>query len=160
MKSVHRMKFEELKDEYNKHWRSRHESTEDGKEAYDFNIKIQKIWIPEKVRQVHSEQVIQEKYDERARAAFEDFSDLIRNDYDWIGAISQQGRSGGWLVIETEDPAFVEGEPLRLPRKRIMALRQIYEDLKKAKQDFVKELEDQQFWEISPRDWSPRWKKK
>lgn len=159
MKSVHRMKFEELKDEYDRHWRSRHESTDD-KEAYDFNIKIRKVWIPEKVRSAYTEKEIQEKYDERARVAFEDFSDFIRNDYEWIGAISQQGRSGGWMVIETEDPAFTGDQPLRVPRKRIMALRQIYEDLQKAKKDFVKELEDEKFWEISPRDWSPRWKKK
>lgn len=159
MKAVSRMKFDELKDEYDKDWRSRHEPTDYGKEAYDFNIKIRKISIPDKVRQAYTEEEIQEKYDARAEYAVMQFTDDLRNDYDWIGATSQQGRSNGWLVIEAEDPAFVEDVPLRVPRKRIMALRQIYEDLQKAKKRFVKELEDEQFWEISPRDWSPRWKK-
>lgn len=36
----------------------------------------------------------------------EDFIDELRSDYSWISEWGQEGRSGGWLVIQPDDPVL------------------------------------------------------
>lgn len=159
MASPFKMTFEELDREYENDYRSRHWKPNLGEEAYDFNIKIQKVWIPDKVREAYPEIEIEAKYNERAQLGLQDLVDDLKYKYDWIRDTWQEGRSGGWLVLVTPDPVFIDGIRLGAPRKRIKELREIDEIVTKAKKELVKDLENEGYWEISPRDWSPRWRK-
>ncbi len=159
-KSSMAMDFEALDKEYQEDFRSRH-WTRVGQEAYDFDIKIRKINIPWQVRGIYTDKQIDEKYQEYATDALETFKADLKHDYEWISAVFQEGRSGGWLVVVTRDePAFIDGIRMGYVRKRIRDLREIEEKVKIAKKNFVAMMEDSNFWEIGPRDWSPRWKNK
>ena len=155
MKATTKMSFDDLVFEYEKDYKSRHYQRF-GQEAYDFNIKIYKINIPEIVRHIMSEDSIETNYQQAAESALDTFVSDLRHDYDWIFNWSTEGRSGGWLTLVTNDMAFVDGIRIGVPRKRIRDLRDIDERLRIAKRIFIKELESEDFWEVGPRDWSPR----
>jgi hypothetical protein len=159
MKATTKMSFDDLVFEYEKDFQSRHYQRT-GQEAYDFNIKIQKINIPDIVRQIMSEDSIETNYQRAAEVALADFVQDIIYDYDWVDDWHQEGRMGGWLTLITNDMVFVDGIRLGAPRKRIRDLRDIDERLRIRKREFIKEMESTDFWEVGPRDWSPRakWK--
>jgi len=108
MKATTKMSFDDLVFEYEKDYKSRHYQRF-GQEAYDFNIKIYKINIPEIVRHIMSEDSIETNYQQAAESALDTFVSDLRHDYDWIFNWSTEGRSGGWLTLVTNDMAFVDG---------------------------------------------------
>jgi len=159
MTATMKMSFDELDFEYERDFKSKHYQRT-GQEAYDFNIKIYKVEIPEIVRHIMSPDDIDYNYQKFAQLALKDLVDDLRHDYDWIFNWYQEGRSGGWLTLVTNDMVFVDGIRLGAPRKRIRDLREIEEKVRIAKREFEEEVESEDFWEIGPRDWSPRVKGK
>lgn len=153
-----KMSFDELVHEFEKNYQSRH-YRQTGDEAYDFNIKVWKVHIPKIARHIYSETSIDERYEAFRNDTLETFIGDLKYDYPWISEIYIEGRSGGWLTVVTrEEPAFVDGIRIGVPRKRIRDLRQIGKKVQDAKRDFVKVVESDDFWEVGPRDWSPRMK--
>lgn len=154
------MGFDALDEEYQEDFRSRHYQTRIGEEAYDFNIKVYRVNIPKTVRHVLSDQLINKKYEEEAFERLGTLRADLKFEYDWIADVGQEGRSGGWLVVITNEPAFIDSIRLGYVRKRIRDLRAIEKKVEIAKKNFVAMMEDPDWWEIGPRDWSPRWKNK
>lgn len=162
-KAPGRMDFDELDEEYRKHFKSRHVTPPLGEEAYDFNIKIRKVNVPKIARNMYSEQEIDDHVRLAMESALNTFAEWVRDEFDWWKGWAQEGRSGGWLVVYADVPAFIlsfeEGARPSYVRQRIRDLRKIEERLKAEKKELIEHLEDLEFWDISPRDWSPRWKK-
>ena len=151
------MSKKDILKEYREHFASSHYDSE-GKEAYDFNIKIQKINIPTIVRRAYKEDEIQKRYEVAAIGTVEGVKQMLEDNYDWIEEVYQTGRSGGWLTVVTEIPVFRGEAKLSEMRARIADLQNIETTLKVVKGDFIRDMESTDFWEIGPRDWSPRWK--
>jgi len=159
MKALSNMSYDDLLTEYEKRFKSRHYQKE-GVEVYDFNIKIYLVDIPDIVSELLTQDEIDEKYQEAAQRALQDLAEQLKGDYDWISNWYQEGRSGGWLTLVAHDEVFLEENPIRVPRKRIRDLREIDKKVRTAARDFVNMVESPDFWEIDPRDWSPRVEKK
>jgi hypothetical protein len=135
----------------------------EGREAYDFNIKIYKIDIPKGVRTIQkkTEEQIGSVVDHEMAAKLSETVHVLGEEYRWISGWEQGGRSGGWLVLWTEWPVLDERgeiEPgcLGLARARASDLAKIEKEVEKGKRELVEMLEDPQFWGLSPIDWSPR----
>lgn len=111
-------------------------------EAYEFNIKIYKIWIPERVRQWNKEEDLEALVQEVLDCRLREFIDDMRREYQWIDVASQEGRSGGWLVLATAD--FAEYMPRAW--KRLKDLQEIESKVNRAKRDLVRELESEKWW--------------
>jgi len=154
---VNGMSKKDLLKEFREHFASSHYDPA-GEEAYDFNIKMQKINIPKVVRSAYSQDAIQRKYEVAAVGAVEGVKQYLEDKHDWIEKVLQTGRSGGWLTVVTERPVFLDEAKVSEMRDRIADLRDIEKDLKIIKGDFIRDMESTDFWEIGPRDWSPRWK--
>lgn len=123
-------------------------------EAYDFNIKLRRIDIPDEVRKRLPERVINQYVDDLAQSDIEAFMDGLKHDYPWIEGWRQEGRSGGWLTIVPEAGAMDEYgriEDLRYAKKRLSDLEEIEEQVKSAKKAHVADLESKAWWdEVSP----------
>lgn len=94
-------KKDRLAEELDKYLSSRYRE-----EAYEFNIKIMKVHVPEKVRKSLTESEVNDIFMHESAVQLEDFIDELRSDYSWISEWSQEGRSGGWLVIQPDDPVL------------------------------------------------------
>jgi len=79
------------------------ENTEVGSGRYRFNIKIYEGFDLQKLasKTGKSEDFIYDEYNQFISDRLEGFIEDLEQEYDWIENIGQDGRSGGWLVIET-----------------------------------------------------------
>lgn len=154
---------------------STHERLRSGGEMYDFDIKIQRrINIPDVVREIKdwTESELSDHVESAMAEFLKDFVMALMERYPWIAEWAQSGRSGGWLVLRTENPVLdeygrilfdVEGESKRAvsqalapARKRLRALREIEGLVDRAKRDLVRDLESAVWWGITPKDWRPK----
>lgn len=150
----------------------------DGEEAYDFDIKIQKIDIPDIVRQLKSDGEIDEVSEAQMNSRFTIFADSLKEIYPWVKEWYQTGRSGGWLTIVTGEPVLTDN--WEIPRsdiregpkewaptyalsaaaKRLEALEEIKRNVENGIDELVGDLESRAWWGITPKDWKPPPKKK
>lgn len=146
---------EELVREYQDTFASRHVR---GEEAYEFNIKIQKLDIPEIVRHTGTRDNLEFNVEELMEERLREFVEALESRFHWIRRWSRAGRSGGWLVLEPDEPLFTAADEVtvRMLEKRIKDLRTIDELLKKAKAKLKRDAASKDFWGIGPTDWSPR----
>ena len=135
---------------------------------FEFNIKIQKLNIPDWVREKISEDEIGNIYDDQQQQDLETFTEELEADYPWIKEVTQEGRSGGWLIISpdmewtemlesilagdysTEDPedrAEVEDyiSQIETILKDVAAIGTLVYETKKS---FVKYMESDDFWKF------------
>lgn len=154
-----------------------HYRPEGGDEAYEFNIKIQKISIDPLVRKLKSPKEI----DEAVQAEFQDelvaFAEDLKNIYPWIKGWAQGGRSGGWLILITNEPVLTDNwelprthwhdagpqewmpeKALKPALKRLDDLRSIEQLVKEGIKTLKHDLEGQDWWGVDPKDWVPRGK--
>ena len=120
-----------------------------GQEAYDFNIKIQNINIPNEIRENVSEDEIDSVYDIESRNRLLDFANGILGEFQWIHAWSQQGREGGWLVFYPKDDVFDKyGKvtDLRDAKARLRDLDVIGLRIRGAIVDLMRDMESKAWW--------------
>jgi hypothetical protein len=137
---------------------SRHQSSG---EAYEFGIKIRKVNIPDKVREKLSEAQIQDAFDSEASQRLDAFMEQLKDDFPWILRWRQDGRSGGWLVIEPDAAAlddYGNVEDVRFAKKRLNDLNEITRRVEASKRDFVDDMQSGEWWGVHPKKqfWSPR----
>ena len=79
------------------------ESLQVGSSRYRFNIKMYDSFDIQKLSTEtgESEDFIYDEYNQFISDRLEGFIEDLEQEYDWIENIGQDGRSGGWLVIET-----------------------------------------------------------
>lgn len=79
------------------------ENLEESEGKYKFNIKIYKgpniLYLSEKTGK--AENFIYDEYSQFLSDMFVGFAEDLEQEYSWIVKAGQEGRSGGWLVIET-----------------------------------------------------------
>lgn len=130
-------------------------------EAYEFNIKIRKVNIPDEVRGKFSEAHITDIYEFAASQRLKDFVENLKTDFPWIHDWRQDGRSGGWLVIVPNDAVLLSefGKHVRPKMKRLKDLDEIAARVEEAKRDFKLDMESPEWWGISRSKkvpWNPR----
>lgn len=123
-------------------------------EAYDFDIKLQKIYVPDSVRRRLGEEEINRVADDLAQSDLEAFMDQLKKDFPWIHEWRQEGRSGGWLTI-VPDHAVMDDygnvDDLRDAKKRLKDLYEIERQVEEAKDQHVADLESKKWWdEVAP----------
>lgn len=153
-------KVERLEDEAIRKWLNKYISTTVPRdvEAYGFNIKVRRIDLPEVARHKFSEdeidRVVQVAMAERLR----DFVDSLQEKYAWISNWLQEGRSGGWLVLITEDSVLDEDgfvPDRKKGEKRLQDLFEIEESIKENMRAMEQDLSSLKWWGIGPLDWLP-----
>lgn len=140
---------------------SRHHYPRSGLEAYDFNIKMGLIDVPSKVREHYSEAEVNDRLEAEMVVRLKDFGEYLTEDFPWIRGWLQEGRSGGWLVVETDDPMLnddLEVNHLGRARKRVRELRQISIRIREEQLGLEGDIESLEWWGIpsSVKDWSPK----
>lgn len=168
-----RMTRESLNKAFSK-FMSRHHRADAGEEAYDFNIKIQKINIPEVVRKLKGDQDVEDQADREIQDRLINFASSLEAMYPWISGWGQFGHSGGWLTLMTDEPVLTgneevplephhEGAPkgwmpnaaIKPAMKRLSDLQDIAELVRKGVRTLKNDLEGPEYWEITPKDWVP-----
>lgn len=146
-------------------WISRHQDL--GRrypEAYEIDIRIHRVDIPDYVRAAMDEASIGSIVSDAMRVALMDFAEGLTEDYPWIRTWAQEGRSGGWLVLYTDDPVLdYEGNVpnARKAQKRLRDLSEIHRRQNRAEHAFRRLMENPDFWDgfglPGPRrqDWRP-----
>lgn len=126
-------------------------------EAYGFNIKIQKMNIPRGARRLFDSDVIDSTVQSTFRQALIEFTDQLQSQFHWLRRWSQEGRSGGWLVLEPEQAVLDNPDvTLSVLRKRLKDLEKIDRWVREAKKELVRALESEEAWNVPKQDWSPR----
>ena len=123
-----------------------------GGEAYDFNIKLRTIRIPDSVRQRLSEGVINQVAEDLHRSDLEYFMEELKKQFPWIHKWNQEGRSGGWLTIfpdhaVLDDRGNIYDDDLPDARKRLRDLYRIEMRVKKGVKQHIATLQSKQFWD-------------
>ncbi len=132
-------------------------------EAYEFNIKVGRIRIPEEVRQRVGEEQLGDIVQNEMHDTLTGFMDWLEGDFAWIGEWSQEGRSGGWLVLEPKDPVLTEYgeiEDLDEARQRLKDLNEIDDRVRKGVREIKTNLSSRKYWfqlvPLSRKHWDPR----
>lgn len=153
---------------------STHYRPSGGEEAYDFNIKIQKIHIDPLVRKLRTEQEIEAAVSSEMNIRLLSFVDSLQDMYSWIDKWHQTGRSGGWMTLISDEPVLTDNWEVPLPAHhdkgpqdwlpnaavkpamdRLKDLESIHEMLRKGIAVLKRDLEGLQWWGITPKDWTP-----
>lgn len=127
-----------------------------GQEAYEFNIKIHKIDLPRGVRRKFNEDVIDDTVAAFMRGYLQDFADRLKGEFKWIHNWHQEGRSGGWLVLEPDYGLIGKDAGVTTLRQRLKDLETIDEMVKKGVREVTQILESEDYWDLKKQDWSPR----
>lgn len=149
-----------------------------GAEAYEFNIKMYRIAIPDIVRRAVSEDYISERVNNEQGDRLLYFAEEMKETYPWISTWGQVGLSGGWLFFVTEEPVLDDNwripgrdpmdstpqdwEPMNLApaESRLEDLVKIRNAIHEAQRALEKDLASPAWWDIGPHDWTPRTKPK
>lgn len=128
-----------------------------GEEAYQFNIKIQKVDIPDMVRRVLGEDALNQKFEEVQNQRLVVFANDVQADNDWIDGWGQYGRSGGWLVFWPFYRVLSDshGFDFTGARARLKSLRKIEKELREAIVQFKRDMQNPAWWGVGPKDWMP-----
>ncbi len=96
-------------------------------------------------------------------AALDGFMERRQGEFAWGGEWSQEGRSGGWLVVEPKDPVLTEYgeiEDLDEARQRLEDLDEIADRVKKGVRELKTNLSSRTYWfqlvPLSRKHWDPR----
>ncbi len=123
-------------------------------EAYDFDIKMRKVYVPAPVRKRMSEEAIDEIAQGLAAEDINAFMDQLKKDFPWIHEWRQEGRSGGWLTIVPEAAALDDYgriEDLRYAKKRLNDLYEIEKQVEEGVNQHIATLESKTWWdEVAP----------
>lgn len=121
-------------------------------EAYDFDIKLRKIYVPDPVRKRMSEEEINDIAEQLAQSDLDAFMEQLQEDFPWIHEWRQEGRSGGWLTI-VPDVAVLDDygnvDDLRMARKRANDLNEIARQVDEGVRQHVESLESKKWWDES-----------
>lgn len=130
---------------------SRHEGGERGSDSYEFNIKIYRVNIPDKVRDKVTELEIQALFEFEVEQALEELTEVLKRRFSWIENIRTAGRSDGWLVldakdsvVERDDDGYLVATPEAL--ERLEDLEEISGIVDNAKRNFVGTIESYGWW--------------
>lgn len=133
-------------------------------EAYRFNIKMPPIRLPEAMEKKLSDEKRADLVDHAMQEALEMFVEELIQNYPWIRSGDQEGRSGGWLVVQTDygvlddygripseegqDEGPKDWSPLWQggARKRLEDLRKIDKEVRDAKKMLLDDMKTQAFW--------------
>lgn len=130
---------------------SRHEGGRRWADSYEFNIKIYRVNIPDKVRDKLTEDEIQDIYDFESGAALDELTEILKHRFSWIDTTRTAGRSYGWLVLDAKDSVIErddEGYLVATPEalERLEDLEQIAGIVNEAKRNFIGTLESYDWW--------------
>lgn len=137
-----------------------------GLEKYEFDIKIpQRIVIPPRAIEFFGQEMVDDLVDSEPQGRLEILvADILRN-YGWAEDWYQSGRSGGWLVISTNEPVTDDWD-MRLARGRIKDLMEITNLIDEARKRLIRDLESEDWWveneglpwdqEKSVKSWRPK----
>lgn len=151
-----------------------------GAEVYEFNIKMRRFNIPNIVYQLEDQDAIEDTVATEQEERLSAFGDELADAYPWISKWGVAGRSGGWLVVGSDEPVLddhgkipdgedesSESRRIKLARaniataeKRLDDLIEIENLLKEAKRKLVKDFSSMDWWGLGPHDWTPRAKPK
>lgn len=145
-------KRKELEKEFDEYLSSRLR----GQEAYEFDIKIQKIDLPRGVRRNFTESIIDDTVQSFMAHSLKDFAEALKKRFNWIHNWHQEGRSGGWLVLEPDYGILEKETGIQTLRNRLKDLRTIDKLVQQGLREVVKTMESRDYWEIPKQDWSPR----
>lgn len=152
-------------------------SLREGQEAYDFNIKVQKIDIPDIVRQLKSASEIDDVAETQMRARLTIFADALVETYPWVDDWYTTGRSGGWLTLVTDEPVLTDNweiprtdvpegpkewapaHVLGVAARRLRELEDINLKIQDGISELIFDLESPSWWDVTPKDWMPPKKK-
>ena len=133
---------------------------------FNFGIKIQKVDVPDWVREKLSENEIEDIYAEQQQRELEAFMEELPSDYPWIQEVTQEGRMGGWLVVSPgtdwvmdlrnildgpyymDDDSWVDDAAITIKSaedvlKDVVAIDTLVRD---SKRSFVQYVESDDFW--------------
>lgn len=125
------------------------------KDGYNFDIKIQKVNIPDSVRGKLSEDEIEGIYNDNASFRIEELIDELKNKYRWIGDAGTAGRSSGWLVISDKDGTYSdlenesyddEKDAIKEGKKKLRDVIEISEMVEEAVKSFKADMQSEEFW--------------
>lgn len=140
---------------------SRHDPGRGG-EAYDFNIRLREIYIPDSVRSAVTQGDIDYRVADESEGRLRSFAERLELEFPWIESWGQTGRSGGWLTIVTNDavideaPEWPSPESLKAARGRLADLDRIRDMVNEEVSAFERDLESEAFWGVEPEEWRPR----
>jgi hypothetical protein len=133
-------------------------------EAYRFNIKMPPVRLPEAMEEKLSDDQRADLVDGAMTEALEMFVEELMQNYPWITGWETEGRSGGWLVINTpwsvvghDGRILAENDPQESPkdwsplsykeaRKRLADLWKIDHEVRDAKRMLLDDMKTQAFW--------------
>lgn len=127
-----------------------------GQEAYEFNIKVGRIDIPNAARRNLDEDVINDSVASFMAQSLKEFAEELQRAYPWIHNWHQEGRSGGWLVLEPDYGILDKETGLVTLRQRLKDLERIAKQVKEGVRGVERTLESDEYWEVKKQDWSPR----
>lgn len=137
----------------------RHGLAREGEEAYQFDIKMYGIEVPDAVRAAFGEEDVSERIDMEMHLRLTEFMLALKEDFHWIGRAEQAGRSGGWLVVVANDAVLDDKGNVadrREARSRLLSVLEIEALVKAGKLALERDLFDPQWWGVGPKEWSPR----
>lgn len=159
------MSMEEVEKEIRKYISS-HYRTRGPEEAYDFNIKVRLIDVPEIARHKFSEAEIDQHVQTAMADRLRGFANDLISEYPWITDWQQEGRMGGWLILVTNDAVLDTYDESPKPksalikaRKRLRDLVAIEESIKENIKSMKQEFSSLVWWGIGPLDWLPGMKR-
>jgi hypothetical protein len=141
------------------------ESTGLDREAYEFNIKMYRIDVPDIVRRINSPDAIGDTIQEEQEERLKLFVEAMKDAHWWISDWGRVGRSGGWLALMTYDSILDHNQEisgsLKAAEKRLADLVNIEGILKEEKKKLQKDFADPAWWGYGdPQDWMPGQKPK
>lgn len=140
-------------------------------EAYEFNIKVRRLNIPDRVREHLGEERLAVIVQNEMTDALTGFVDWSEGDFGWISGWEQAGRGGGWLVFHTNEPVLPvvnvhgEVEDVELAEQRLKDLNTIDERIRRSIDEMERDFASPRFWGhlipefkalISRKHWDPR----
>jgi hypothetical protein len=158
------MSMEEVEKEIRKYISSNYR-TRGPEEAYDFNIKVRLIDVPEIARHKFSEAEIDQHVQTAMADRLRGFANDLLSEYPCITDWQQEGRTGGWLVLITHEPAIdlydeIQKSELVSARNRLKDLFEIDNSIRENIKSMQQEFSSLKWWGIGPLDWLPGMKRR
>lgn len=159
-----RMSREEV-EKWIKKYISGHHRPKAGEEAYEFNIKVRRIDVPEIAHHKFTNAEIDQQVQTAMAGRLGAFVADLMEDYPWIENWGQEGRTGGWLVLITHEPVIdlydeIQKSELVSARNRLKDLFEIDNSIRENIKSMQQEFSSLKWWGIGPLDWLPGMKRR
>lgn len=120
-----------------------------GLEKYQFNIKIrQRINVHPRAIDFFGQEKVGGVFYAESQIRVEALARNILHKYGWTEDWYQAGRSGGWLVVSTDAPVTDDWN-MRRVRARLRDLTDISEYIDDARDQFIRDMESEEWWELN-----------